>query len=92
LETDFSVSTLLLVAALGIFQAGAGYTLLSVGLKYADPIPASLVASIEPVLNPILVALFYHEHMGINTIIGGLIVIVSIVVYNVQTLKNEEKK
>ena len=91
-ETDFSASTLLLVAALGIFQAGAGYTLLSVGLKYADPISGSLIASIEPVLNPILVSLFYHEHMGINTIIGGLIVIVSIVVYNVITLKKEEKK
>ena len=90
-ETDFSASTLLLVAALGIFQAGAGYTLLSVGLKYADPISASLIASIEPVLNPILVSLFYHEHMGINTIIGGLIVIVSIVVYNVITLKKEKK-
>ena len=90
-ETDFSASTLLLVAALGIFQAGAGYTLLSVGLKYADPISASLIASIEPVLNPVLVSLFYHEHMGINTIIGGLIVIVSIVVYNVITLKKEKK-
>ena len=90
-ETDFSASTLLLVAALGIFQAGAGYTLLSVGLKYADPISGSLIASIEPVLNPILVSLFYHEHMGINTIIGGLIVIVSIVVYNVITLKKEKK-
>ena len=90
-ETDFSASTLLLVAALGLFQAGAGYTLLSVGLKYADPISASLIASIEPVLNPVLVSLFYHEHMGINTIIGGLIVIVSIVVYNVITLKKEKK-
>ena len=90
-ETDFSASTLLLVAALGIFQAGAGYTLLSVGLKYADPISGSLIASIEPVLNPILVSLFYHEHMGINTIIGGLIVIVSIVVSNVITLKKEKK-
>ena len=90
-ETDFSASTLLLVAALGLFQAGAGYTLLSVGLKYADPISGSLIASIEPVLNPVLVSLFYHEHMGINTIIGGLIVIVSIVVYNVITLKKEKK-
>ena len=90
-ETNFEASTLLLVAALGIFQAGAGYTLLSIGLKYADAIPGSLVASVEPVLNPILVSLFYHEHMGINTIIGGLIVIVSIVVYNILLLKDEKR-
>ncbi len=91
LESSYSASTLALVACLGIFQAGAGYTLLSVGLKYADPIPASMIASVEPVLNPILVALFYHEKIGINAIIGGLIVIISIAVYNILLLKQEKR-
>ena len=58
-ETDFSLPTLLLLAALGIFQAGAGYSLLTAGLKLCEPLAGSLVASIEPVLNPILVAVFY---------------------------------
>ena len=88
-ETDFSVKTLLLVAALGLFQAGAGYTLLTVGLKNCEPLAGSLVASIEPVLNPILVALFYGEYMNLKTIIGSIIVIGSIIIYNVLSLKRE---
>ena len=91
LESSYSASAIVLVVCLGIFQAGAGYTLLSVGLRYADPIPASMIASVEPVLNPILVALFYHEKIGINAIIGGLIVIISIAVYNILLLKQEKR-
>ena len=50
-----------------------------------------MIASVEPVLNPILVALFYHEKIGINAIIGGLIVIISIAVYNILLLKQEKR-
>lgn len=78
-----STSTLLLVAFLGIFQAGLGYTLLTVGLKSCEPLTGSLISCIEPVLNPILVAIFYKEFMSINQIIGGIIVIGSIIVYNI---------
>ena len=88
-ETDFSAKTLLLIAALGLFQAGAGYTLLTVGLKNCEPLAGSLVASIEPVLNPILVALFYGEYMNLKTIIGSIIVIGSIVIYNILSIKRE---
>ena len=86
-ETDFSMNTLLLVAALGIFQAGAGYTLLTVGLKKCSALSGSLVASIEPVLNPILVAIFYGEYVGMKAIIGAIIVIGSIAVYNIIRMK-----
>ena len=86
-ETDFSRNALLLVAALGIFQAGAGYTLLTVGLKKCSALSGSLVASIEPVLNPILVALFYGEYVGFKAIIGAAIVIGTIVIYNILRMK-----
>ena len=86
-ETDFSLQTLGLLAALGIFQAGAGYTLLAIGTKKCDAISASLAASVEPVLNPILVALFYGEYISGRAFIGALIVIVSITVYNVLNKK-----
>ena len=82
-----STNTLLLVATLGIFQAGLGYTLLTVGLKKCEPLTGSLMACIEPVLNPILVALFYGEYMSIRQIIGCVIVIGSIIIYNIYTSK-----
>ncbi len=90
-ETDFSLRTLSLLAALGIFQAGAGYTLLTAGLRLCEPLAGSLVASIEPVLNPILVALFYGEYMNGRSILGAIIVIGTIAAYNIISLKRDRK-
>lgn len=86
---DISYRTMALIAALGIFQAGLGYTLLTLGLKKCDPLTGSLMACIEPVLNPILVAVFYGEYMSIRQIAGCVIVISSIVIYNIY---NSRKK
>ena len=44
---------------------------------------ASLVSGIEPVLNPILVAVFYHETMGRFALAGAAIVVLGVVGYNV---------
>ena len=89
-ETDFSSRTLLLVTALGIFQAGAGYTLLTVGLKHCEALSGSLVASIEPVLNPILVAVFYGEYVSFRAIIGAVVVIGTICLYNIVRMKKND--
>ena len=50
---------------LGVFQVAVAYILLTIGLKTTPPVTASLVSGIEPVLNPILVAVFYHETVGV---------------------------
>ena len=86
-ESDFSTGTLLLLAALGIFQAGMGYSLLTAGLRLCDPLSGSLIASIEPVLNPILVAVFYKEYVSAKTLFGAAVVIASIVIYNILSAK-----
>lgn len=83
-EVDFSVRTLVLVSILGIFQAGLGYALLAVGIKHCKPFTASLVASIEPILNPILVAIFYKEKITTSSLIGAIIVIFTVVYYNIK--------
>ena len=44
---------------------------------------ASLTAAVEPVLNPLLVAVFYHERMTAMALAGAVIVVVSVVVYNI---------
>jgi drug/metabolite transporter (DMT)-like permease len=77
----------LLIAALGSLQAGLGYTLLTLGLKRCEPLTGSLVACIEPVLNPILVAIFYGEYMNTRQIAGCIIVISAIIIYNVYTIR-----
>ncbi len=59
-----SATALVSLVVLGVFQVAAGLYPADHGLKTTPPVTASLVSGIEPVLNPILVAVFYHEIYG----------------------------
>ena len=54
------------------------------GLEEVPAVTASLTTAIEPILNPLLVALFYHEMITPLSFVGAIIVIVAIVTYNVK--------
>lgn len=82
-ETDFSPSALTALLVLGVFQVALAYILMVEGLKTTPPVTASLVSGIEPVLNPILVAVFYHEMIGPIALVGAMIVVGGVVLYNV---------
>ena len=68
---------------LGVFQVAVAYILLTIGLKTTPSVTASLVSGIEPVLNPILVAVFYGEKMGSLALVGAAVVIGGVVGYNI---------
>lgn len=82
-ENDFTAPTMTALLVLGVFQVGAAYILLTEGLKTTPPVTASLISGIEPVLNPILVAVFYHELVGPLSLAGAVIVVGGVVGYNV---------
>ena len=87
-ETDFSFyPTLTFVLLLGIVQLGGAYILFSEGIKNTPPVTAALITGLEPITNPILVALFYHEKVSVLAIIGSVIVVGSILVYNIRLAK-----
>ena len=90
-ETDFTIIPIVSLLILGIFQVALAYILLSIGLKTTPPVTASLVSGIEPILNPILVAVFYGEEVGVFAFVGAVIVIVGVVGYNVIKGKEEKK-
>lgn len=81
-EVDVKSVSFIYLIIFGVIQTGCGYLLLSIGTKHCEPLTASLVASIEPVLDPILVAVFYHESITRLSFVGISIVIVTIIVYN----------
>jgi len=89
-ETQFPPSAILSLVILGVFQVGVAYVCLCIGLKTTPPVTASLVSGIEPVLNPILVAVFYGEKMGKFALVGAAIVIGGVVGYNVLRVKKPE--
>ncbi len=82
-ETAFTPIAITSVIILGAFQVGLAYVLMCIGLRTTPAVTASLISGIEPVLNPILVALFYREPVGPMALVGAAIVVVSVVGYNV---------
>ena len=83
-ETDFGVTAVGGILALGIFQLGLAYIFMAKGLDEVPAVSASLTTAIEPILNPLLVAIFYHEAVTPLSFVGAVIVIAGIVGYNVR--------
>lgn len=89
-ETSFAWPNLAAVAVLGTVQLGLGYVFLSLGLNRVSPVAASLTSTIEPILNPLLVAVFYPEPMGMFSTVGAVIVLLSVGIYNIFNAKRGE--
>ncbi len=78
-QTLPNTKSLIGLCLLGVFQLGFSYILFSLAIKNVSALEAVLIPMIEPILNPIWVAIFLNEIPGIYSIIGGLVV-VSIIV------------
>ena len=89
-EADHSMQVWVFIILLGIFQFGFSYVFLSKGLDYVSPVTASLTSTIEPILNPILVAVFCGETIGMMGVIGAVLVVGSATIYNVHQAKKTE--
>jgi drug/metabolite transporter (DMT)-like permease len=86
-ETDFSAPVLWAVFFLGAVQVGLAYIFFTTGTKYIDPLTASIINALEPILNPLLVAVFYGEKLGPLSLIGAAIVLCGIMYYNLKEAK-----
>ncbi len=65
----------LMMAFLGFIQIGLGYLLFTYGQRRIPAIESSLIALLEPILNPIWVLIGYHEIPSVWSWIGGSIII-----------------
>ena len=89
-ETQFGPEVLLPVFILGAVQVGIAYIFFSIGTLYTDPVTASIITAIEPILNPVLVAVFYGEKLGMLSVIGATIVIFGVLFYNLGHILRSE--
>ena len=85
-ETDFSAPVLISVFLLGAVQVGLAYIFFTTGIKYTDPVTASIIGALEPILNPILVAVFYGEMLGTVSLAGAAIVLCGVLFYNLKSI------
>ncbi len=72
--------TLWLLAGLGMLQIGVAYVLFAIGVNRVSALESTLLAMLEPILNPIWVALATGERPSAMALIGGAIV-VSVIVW-----------
>jgi drug/metabolite transporter, DME family len=67
-----------LLALMGCFQIAAPYVLFSIGLRRIASVEGSLLALVEPLLNPVWVALVVGETPTAATLIGGLLIVLAL--------------
>ena len=79
------------LAWLGIFQVGVAYVLFCEATKILNPLKASLITGLEPVLNPLLVAVFWHEHLSALSLTGAVLVIATVGGYSLLSARQEQK-
>ncbi|MEA5039223.1 MAG: EamA family transporter [Clostridiaceae bacterium] len=75
---------------MGVFQMGLSWLLFSKGIRTTPALRANFLTMIEPVLNPVWALLILGERMGFLSVIGSVIVLASVCVYNVLSLKKQQ--
>jgi drug/metabolite transporter (DMT)-like permease len=76
---EITIWQLLALAVMGVVQLGAPYFFFSKGIEKIPLQEASVIVLIEPVLNPIWVALVVGEIPSAGTLIGGGVILLGLV-------------
>jgi drug/metabolite transporter (DMT)-like permease len=64
---------------MGVFQLGLSYACYAVAIKNVTAMEGILIPALEPILNPLWTLLFIGERIGLWALLGGVVVILSIV-------------
>ena len=75
-----TLKSIFAILVLGIVQIGLSAILFSIAIKRVSAVQANLIAVIEPVFNPIWVFFAIGEAPGINTVIGGGIIVLAVTI------------
>lgn len=74
-QNGVSATNLLLLIFLGVFQLGIPYLLFTIASGYCSALSLSLLSVVEPLLNPVWVAIFYGEMPSLTAFVGAVIVL-----------------
>lgn len=79
------------IAYLGIFQIGLAFLLYSLAIKVIPALEATLIGTLEPILNPLWVFLLLGEMPGPLALLGGLVVLVGVVISSIASARAEQE-
>jgi drug/metabolite transporter (DMT)-like permease len=75
---QFTGKAVMAILVLGVVQIGVPAILIAYAIKRISAVSANLIAVIEPLLNPVWVFLVLGENPGMNTIIGGSVILITV--------------
>ena len=89
--TGLKVTTqdLLIILGMGAFGIGIGITLVTWGASHVPAAEVSILVLIESVLGPVWPWLFLNEAMTLSEILGGTLVLGSVVVFAIFSIRTE---
>ena len=80
------------VGFLGVFQIGIAYILFIKGVTGGTrPLDASIIGFIEPLLNPVWVFLFIGERPSNWAILGGIIIIATVIIHTLAQYRGQKR-
>ena len=80
------------IFVMGIVQVGLAYVFFTAGIQSTPALLACLITALEPVLNPVWVALAFGEVPGPFALAGGVVIIGTVVLYNIWVEKKQPRK
>ncbi len=86
-DQSFSLNNILIILGLGIFQIGISFVFYTMAIPHLSAVEIIVIMAIEPILNPVWVAIFAGETPGFFAIIGSVIVVIAIlgrVIFSIQ--------
>ncbi|XJS52970.1 EamA family transporter [Tissierella carlieri] len=83
------MKSIIIILIMGVFQLGIPYIFYVNSTKYLTALEAILITVMEPLLNPLWVYIFAGEKPGTYAIIGGIVVIVTVVLRGIYVSKLE---
>ncbi len=89
---NFTIKSTGAIIVLGVIQIGIPSILFAVAIKRITAVSANLIAVIEPVFNPVWVFLVLHESPGVNTVIGGAVIVAAVTGVSIISSRRQSRK
>lgn len=86
--SEFSLEVWLIMGAMGLFTAPLGRVFSMVATRHITASEVSMTMMLETVLAPVWAFLFFSEVPAIASVVGGVVILVTIFIYTWLSMKN----
>jgi drug/metabolite transporter (DMT)-like permease len=88
--SSYSINTWIIMGVMGLFTAPFGRVLSMVATRYITAPEVSMTLMLETVLASIWGVIFFREIPPVESLVGGALTLVTIFLYTLSTMKDEQ--